>query len=668
MPQFKDQRAGNTRLQPPAGLLGCGIAFWGWHMDFLLPALLMGLLLELPWVIKTRWEISDTEFNRVTDLTTLLCLTLVLYLLARHSVQGLFLSLTWFPLPLFLPMLAQRFSTRNSIRLSSLFFSLRRQRPLGGLPDRARLRINIAYPYLILCLLSASVTKPPLFFPILILFFIWGLWPLRSPRYSLGVWAATLAVAMLLGFFAQYGITRLQTEIENWVLSWFEASLWAHDPYRRRTALGQIGELKLSNRILFRVQAPHPVLLAEASYDIYRRRAWHASQVQFASLPQDPSQGSWFLEAGEQKQGGKRLAVSLPVNREQALLPLPAGAYRLDALPGIEILRNRIDGALKAERLPGLLDYRVSFQPPGRNGKLTESSLQLPETEQEWVRRYAQQLGLHDPQLSKQEKIRRIERFFTENFRYSLVSDGFRVGTTALAHFMDRHRAGHCEYFATATVLLLRAADIQARYVAGFAVQEYSFLEEAYVVRRRHAHAWASAWLDGQWHDIDTTPAVWAEMESDSAAWWQPGYDFLAWLKYRFERWRWQFDETNEERTHWLWLLAPLLFILLWRLRHQRRRARRQNQEKRRLMPKPGEDSPFYQIIAHLEQTSPRYPGEALSAWLRRAAGAADYAPLHSLLELHYRHRFDPKGLAHSERRRLAQAVGDWLPPEANKR
>ena len=45
-----------------------------------------------------------------------------------------------------------------------------------------------------------------------------------------------------------------------------------------------------------------------------------------------------------------------------------------------------------------------------------------------------------------------------------------RTEATPLADFLLRTRSGHCEYYATATVLLLRAAGIPARYAHANAV------------------------------------------------------------------------------------------------------------------------------------------------------------------------------------------------------
>ena len=84
---------------------------------------------------------------------------------------------------------------------------------------------------------------------------------------------------------------------------------------------------------------------------------------------------------------------------------------------------------------------------------------------------------------------------------------------TPLTRFLLTSRSGHCEYFATATVLLLRQLGIPARYAVGYYVHEPA--GSGYVVRERDAHAWCLAWnrQTGSWDDFDTTPASWVAIE-----------------------------------------------------------------------------------------------------------------------------------------------------------
>ena len=72
----------------------------------------------------------------------------------------------------------------------------------------------------------------------------------------------------------------------------------------------------------------------------------------------------------------------------------------------------------------------------------------------------------------------------------------------------------------------------------------------------------------------------------------------------------------------------------------------------------PGLDTEFYQLEKNLAARGlPRPPGESLADWLQRAlaepALAELRAPLQKLLQLHYRHRFDPPGLSATQREEL---------------
>jgi hypothetical protein len=73
--------------------------------------------------------------------------------------------------------------------------------------------------------------------------------------------------------------------------------------------------------------------------------------------------------------------------------------------------------------------------------------------------------------------------------------------------FLFEARAGHCEYFATAMVLLLRAQGIPSRLVTGFRQGRWVDLADFEVVRKSDAHAWVEV-FDKQtgWNAFDPTP------------------------------------------------------------------------------------------------------------------------------------------------------------------
>jgi transglutaminase-like putative cysteine protease len=71
----------------------------------------------------------------------------------------------------------------------------------------------------------------------------------------------------------------------------------------------------------------------------------------------------------------------------------------------------------------------------------------------------------------------------------------------------EAERRGHCQYFSTAAVILLRRAGHTARCVAGFASDEYD--DRGVVFRGLHAHAWIEVVnAEGRWQRFDPTPGV----------------------------------------------------------------------------------------------------------------------------------------------------------------
>ena len=76
----------------------------------------------------------------------------------------------------------------------------------------------------------------------------------------------------------------------------------------------------------------------------------------------------------------------------------------------------------------------------------------------------------------------------------------------------------------------------------------------------------------------------------------------------------------------------------------------------------PGLDSEFYQLEKKLRELGfERGAGETAAHWLDRVTrrgSAADFRePLQEALALHYRHRFDPRGLGTEQRTALHQQV-----------
>jgi protein-glutamine gamma-glutamyltransferase len=286
------------------------------------------------------------------------------------------------------------------------------------------------------------------------------------------------------------------------------------------------------------------------------------------------------------------------------------------------------------------------------------------------ISRIAAELDL--PGRAPAEAIAAVRGYLLGRFRYTRYLTGARPGRTALEEFLTATRAGHCEYFATATTLLLREAGVPARYAVGYAAHEWSRVENRWVVRARDAHAWTLAWVDGGWIEVDTTPSSWIEAESGPPSAWQPLSDLWEWGTFLFARWRW--SEREDRLTGNLgWLLIPLVGVLVWRL-WARRRVHAGAPLGVAVAParRAGDDSEFYRVERRLSELGfARAPDESLGRWLEAVSAGAPATlatgPLRPLLDLHYRYRFDPAGLGAVERQRLRADAEAWLaahPPE----
>ena len=252
-----------------------------------------------------------------------------------------------------------------------------------------------------------------------------------------------------------------------------------------------------------------------------------------------------------------------------------------------------------------------------------------------------------------------IARFFSERFTYSIFLKGTELSAHPIADFLTHSRAGHCEYFASATALLLRAAGIPARYAVGFSISEWSALEGAFIARERHAHAW-TLFHDGEsWHALDTTPASWGEIEAGRGSVFEPLKDFAAWLRLRIARWRWSKDQEGGALR---WLAVPIAAVLFWLVTGRFKRGRAAATAAAGAAAGPGLDSEFYAIERELARAGyARRSWESVPEWLARVEAAPGAASLAPLARLHARHRFDPAGLSAAERESLRSGVRGWL-------
>ena len=650
-------------MSAPAGILAASTLLWGWMCGLSIVALPLSVLLEAWRFGRVRWDLSAKDFQRIADLCTWTFVLQAGYLIvAKGWPLPILQILEWLPLSLAPLVLAQLYSSAGRVELSALFLSLRSES--GG--TLAHERVDLSFGYAAVCVLAAGAAnvRTPWYFAAAAALIVWALWGVRSRRYPLWLWTVMVVIGVSIAYAGHHGLSRLQTWVFNVAIEFFQLDLARTDPYRSTTDIGEIGELKSSDRILLRVAAPRdvatPMLLHRASYDAYVAATWFARDGQFNEQLADDGAGRWLVD--RRQPAGAEVIVSETLVNGIGVLALPAATATVSGLGTALVRRNRL-GTIRVERAPGMISYAAASADEARfSAPPRPSDLQLPAPEAAALNEVVGELGLSS--LAPEEAVRALEAYFAERFRYSTFR-AERVGARhAVADFLRNSRSGHCEYFATATVLLARAAGIPARYATGFSVQEYSPIEGRYLVRERHAHAWARLYLNGAWHDVDTTPPQWFAAESRAAKLWEPLTDLGSWLVFRLNEWRARPGDAISTLA-WLAVLAVLISTLLWRLFRGKgfTRARslaRTDRVRRHAEP----NDPFADVAQRIASKGlPRFATETAREWVHRIGPRFDprsRSLLEALLRWHYRERFDPLRMRPTERQAYAEAAMRW--------
>src|SRR5262249_1178703 len=144
------------------------------------------------------------------------------------------------------------------------------------------------------------------------------------------IWVGLLVLAASAGYGGQLGLARLQAWLEESVPDWIVASGARTDPYRSRTDLGHIGELKMDDAIVLRVRPDRelsvPLLLHRASYNGYFGATWLAQNAPLVPrLPEAPTRWAFGRGSGNTA----RVVVYDYSPRGNPVLSLPSGTVEV---------------------------------------------------------------------------------------------------------------------------------------------------------------------------------------------------------------------------------------------------------------------------------------------------------------------------------------------------
>jgi len=246
------------------------------------------------------------------------------------------------------------------------------------------------------------------------------------------------------------------------------------------------------------------------TYDAYNGHYWMATSTRVEHLPAGQSIRSagniTSLQGSTQQvtQHVTRLQVddkSVFVTGELLSLDQPSSMLRSNSGEIISITSDQSRyTAVSLVRSPSVEQLRAagSIYPSSIN-----SYLELPNELPVRVRDLA--LNLTADQPTPYDRVVVLEAYLRQ-FPYSLEVPGPPSGRDAVDYFLFDLKKGYCDYYASAMVILSRAAGIPARLVQGYSEGLYDQSQGHFVVRASNAHAWVEIFFpDIGWVEFEPT-------------------------------------------------------------------------------------------------------------------------------------------------------------------
>ncbi len=390
-------------------------------------------------------------------------------------------------------------------------------------------------------LAAAASTVSILFFALLCLFVVGGIWAMIIFNVRKD-WAAAnpahggmtpsqeppgaifgltffffVLVASVAAVLASFMMFFLMPRME---LGFFErktANTLKVSGFSDKVDLGDIGSVKTDPTVVMRVEVKGGrqaefMRMRGAVLETYDGKTWKRRMRRAVSLPKD---AVGRFTAGEKKKGmfeqnillepldtDVLFAASYPAvieGRFPALLGDPSGTLSLPAPP-----YSRLE--YKAWSSPGA---RIEEDMSSLDVFLDVSAL---ENDPSWgpVRKLALEITKGIP--GDAAKAAAIERYLKANYGYTLSPETGK-GKTPLEDFLFYTKVGYCEHFATAMAVMLRAAGVPSRLVTGFALGDWNPLGGYFIIRQENAHSWVEAYVKGEggktgWTTYDPTPSA----------------------------------------------------------------------------------------------------------------------------------------------------------------
>ncbi len=155
---------------------------------------------------------------------------------------------------------------------------------------------------------------------------------------------------------------------------------------------------------------------------------------------------------------------------------------------------------------------------------IAERYLDLPEDLPNRVIDLARDLTATEP--SPYERARAIEQYLRNTYPYTLDVPQPPVDQDIADYFLFELQKGYCDYYATAMVVLARAAGLPSRMAVGYITGTYDALNAQYIISEAEAHAWVEVYFPGYgWIKFEPTggwPELYRPSEQEEPEWEPP--------------------------------------------------------------------------------------------------------------------------------------------------
>lgn len=292
--------------------------------------------------------------------------------------------------------------------------------------------------------------------------------------------------------------------------------------FSENVTLGQIGTLKQDDGLVMRVrvedsETPRELRWRGVALDEFTGNGWRKSAQ---ARQTDP-----ILERAGFYQFGTTEAVHRLTTQTFFLEPLESSvlfaAPRVVAIQGdLPFIRVDGEGSVQSRRhdFERIIYKAISDTNEPRMDELRNDLkplpvsyyryLQLPDRLDRRIGPLATTMILNANASNRYDAAKAIEAQLQRDYGYSLEMKA--GGPDPLADFLFNVKTGHCEYFSSAMVVLLRTHGIAARVVNGFLPGEYNEAAGAYTVRQSDAHSWVEVYFPEtrSWVTFDPTPSA----------------------------------------------------------------------------------------------------------------------------------------------------------------